>query len=92
LKAIEQIGDYHAQAYVENLARGEGEAAKNPRVRAAAQACLLSLQEQHAKDCVAQTLLRPAATPDTPAEMLLRPASTLEGDLLLRPSISEEEK
>lgn len=93
LKAYEQIGDSKALPFVESLAKGEGRAEKSLPVREAAIACLPALRERAERERAAQTLLRPATSPDNPSEFLLRPAqgaSEVDPDTLLRPSSAEE--
>lgn len=61
------------------------------RILETAEACLPSLRERAAQEQAAQTLLRPATAPGSPAEILLRPAqgvSATDPNLLLRPSDS----
>jgi hypothetical protein len=93
LKALEQIGDEQAVPFVQKLANGEGLAARNSGIRAAAQECLPALQERAERERASRELLRAASASDTPSDVLLRPAGgTIEADpqQLLRASGAEE--
>lgn len=92
LKALEQIGDEKALPTVENLANIEPRNGMERSVKEAARECLPALTERVERQRRAQTLLRPATAPNSPAELLLRPApgaAPADPDRLLRPSQPE---
>jgi hypothetical protein len=74
LKALEQRGSSRILPCIEHLANEKPRSAAQQRVRAAAQACLPSLLKRAERERLAETLLRPTATPATPVDDLLRPA------------------
>jgi len=87
--------DEKAIPYVEKLAAGEGRAAKDSRVREAAEACLPFLRQRAEQERSRQTLLlRAAGVAGAPPDVLLRPASgatETEPQHLLRASRSGED-
>jgi hypothetical protein len=92
LQALEQHGSSRILPCIEHLANEKPRSAAQQRVRAAAQACLPSLLERAERERLAETLLRPTATPEPPADNLLRPAqdtAEIAPHELLRPTGGE---
>ena len=88
LKAMEQVGGAEAIPVVSRLARGEGRAAKDSALKAAAQECLPYLEARAEGRELRDTLLRSSSAAEVAPETLLRPApatSEEPANELLRP-------
>lgn len=93
LSALERIGDTDALFYVRAKAYGEAATADAQQIRAAARACLKSLEARAKREQVGQTLLRASDAPEPAADTLLRPASggdAAPSEQLLRAAIGHE--
>ena len=89
LLAYEQVGDGRDLPAVQAILEGKGKVAKDPEVRAAAEACLPFLEINARRRQAQQTLLRAAEQPTVSPEELLRPAqsgSPSDPEQLLRSS------
>ncbi len=92
LLAFEQVGGRGDAFYVERLAAGKWQAARDSEVRAAAAECLPFLLQRIQQAGMSQTLLRPSDGLHAPTEELLRPAGTsldTASEQLLRPIYEE---
>lgn len=84
LDALAKVGTSAVIGHVESLSQ----AGRTQRQRESAKAVLEILLERQKKERHSETLMRPAAAPETRADLLLRPAHNAESDpeMLLRPS------
>ena len=95
LRALPQFEDGKALPYVESLAAGKGNAAKDKRVIDAACGCLQILREYAERERASKALVRAASDPDTDSQALLRASGEVTNsspDQLLRASIAEQDE